>query len=259
MNQIINAYYQITFAEWNWVFIDGVWPIVLAYTLPLSNAARKLPRTRPTASILGLQTVSSVVGMIFFNLIFTFMALGMLSRQPWYECRKWVPTDLLNALVIGDNYESEVIFLVTGAQYLSTGIALNFGYEFRRSWLHNYHFVACITIFFLIHTWINFVPSKLSCFFRVNCENENAVRGVTGGGEVIPIQNAFNTTLMPEGFDFKIFAIIVFNTVIVSCYEYYVVNGIRRQGAGKKRGYENSTFNDNASQTPSVEVTDHIV
>lgn len=233
MNQIMNAYFQITFAEWNWVFIDGVWPILLAYTLPLSNAAKKLAKTRPTASILGLQTVSSVVGMIFFHFIFTVIALAMLFQEDWFQCRQWVPTDLLNALVIGDNYETQVIFLVTGAQYISTAIALNFGYEFRRSWFRNYSFVVLAVAFCIIHSFIIFVPSKLSCFFRVNCENENVGRGVTGGAALIPIQNVFNTTMMPDAFQWKIFAIIVANSMAVSLFEYFVVNGIRRRRASK--------------------------
>lgn len=62
LNQVVNAYFQITFGEWNWVWIDGILAIVLAYTLPLARSAPALAKTRPTASILGLQTVVSAVG-----------------------------------------------------------------------------------------------------------------------------------------------------------------------------------------------------
>ena len=133
-----------------------------------------------------------------------------------------------------DNYESEVIFLVTGAQYISSAIALNFGYEFRRAWIRNYVFAILVSGFSFIQLYIIFVPGKLSCFFRVNCENENVVGGVTGGGALTPIQNFFNTTIMPDDFQWSIFAIIIANSVAVSGYEYFVVNGIRRQSAAKK-------------------------
>ncbi|CAB9522557.1 Probable cation-transporting ATPase 13A4 [Seminavis robusta] len=238
MNQIMNAYFQITFAEWNWVWIDGVWPITLAYTLPLARAAKSLAKTRPTASILGLQTVMSVFFMITFHFIFTVIALAVLFQQDWFQCRQWVPTDLLNALVIGDNYETQVIFLVTGAQYISSAIALNFGYEFRAGWFRNYVFVLLVIACCFIHTYIIFVPSKLSCFWRVNCVNENVVGGVTGGFAVIPIQNSFNTTMMPDDFQWKIYVIIAANTVAVSAFEYFGINGIRRYFAAKRLAAE---------------------
>lgn len=38
--QTISAYLAITFTEWCWVFYDGIWSITLAFSLPLSKAAR---------------------------------------------------------------------------------------------------------------------------------------------------------------------------------------------------------------------------
>ena len=41
-NQMANAYYGITFAEWNWVFMDAIWMI----TSKCKNAAIFLPSYR---------------------------------------------------------------------------------------------------------------------------------------------------------------------------------------------------------------------
>lgn len=41
-NQMANAYYGITFAEWNWVFMDAIWMITSKY----KNAAIFLPSYR---------------------------------------------------------------------------------------------------------------------------------------------------------------------------------------------------------------------
>jgi magnesium-transporting ATPase (P-type) len=234
INQMMTAYFKATFAEWNWVFIDAVWVICMAYTLPLARSAKTLAKTRPTASILGLQTVSSAGGIIIIHFTFTVIALAMLFNQEWFQCRKWVPTDMLNALVLGDNYESQIIWLVTGYQYISSAIAFNFGYEFRQGWFRNYVFILFVLGFSIIHFYIIFVPGKLSCFFRVNCVNENVVAGVTGGGVLLPIQNSFNTTMIPFDFQWKTFVIIICNTIAVVGYEYFVVNGIRKRSAAKK-------------------------
>lgn len=66
----------------------------MAYTLPLSKAAKKLAKTRPASSLLGTQTVSSVVGVFLFHLIFTIVALFCLFNTSWFPCRKWTSNDV---------------------------------------------------------------------------------------------------------------------------------------------------------------------
>jgi magnesium-transporting ATPase (P-type) len=88
INQIVNAYFLITFADWCWVFMDGIWTITLAFSLPLARAAKTLSRTRPTASLLGWQTLSSFLGILALNFIFTVIALYYLWQQDWFQCRK---------------------------------------------------------------------------------------------------------------------------------------------------------------------------
>lgn len=235
LNQIINAYFQITFADWCWVFMDGFWTITLAFSLPLSRPSKTLPPTRPTASILGPQTLASTLGVLALNFIFTVIALATLWHQPFFQCRKWDSTDVSNVLVIGDNYESEVLFLVTGYQYISSAMTYNFGYEFRQAWIFNYLFVFFVAVYTFIQFYITMVPSKLSCFFRVNCENKDVVHGI---GDLLPIQNAFNTTVMPYDFRVKILVIMITNTIAIMAFEYFVVNGVRQYWAAKKRSQQ---------------------
>jgi hypothetical protein len=103
--QLINAYFQITFTEWCWVFMDGIWTVTLAMTLPLARAANTLAPSRPTASILGLQTMSSVLGVLSINFIFIVIGLSMLWHQDWFQCRMWDDNDVSNVLVIGKPLE----------------------------------------------------------------------------------------------------------------------------------------------------------
>jgi magnesium-transporting ATPase (P-type) len=170
--QVINAYLGISFAEWCWVFLDGLWSISMAYSLSLSKASKKLSNFCPTASLLSSRTLFSVCGILFINFSFIVIAFIALFNQEWFQCRKWNVKDVSNILIIGDNYEASVLFLVGGYQYISSAIALNFGYSHRQSWWSNYKFV------FLAALWTAFVfmmtiyPSRFSCIWRVNCSND---------------------------------------------------------------------------------------
>lgn len=100
-NQMANAYYGITFAEWNWVFMDAIWMITMAFTLPRAKANKKLSPARPTASLLGAHTMSSYLGILLINFLAMVVGLVALNQQSWYSCRKWVLDDISYILVLG--------------------------------------------------------------------------------------------------------------------------------------------------------------
>ena len=117
-------------------------------------------------------------------------------------------------------------------------MAFNFGYEFRQAWFRNYWFVLAVTGFTFLHFYATLQPGELSCFWRVNCDNDNVVNGVTTR-EKVPIQNPYNTTVMPEDFRFKILIIMIANAIATMGYEYFVVNGLRRRWARERRASSN--------------------
>ncbi len=224
----------------------------MAFALPLAKAAKSLASKRPTASLLGPHTMASVCGVLGLNFIFTCVALVALFHQDWFQCRKWGSTDVSNVVIIVDNYEAGTIFLVTGYQYISAAIIYNFGYDFRSAWIKNYVLVLLVLGYTIIHVYITLVPSKLSCFFRINCTNpvsrcsfyllipkprfffclqlgaysaQNVVHGITSS-ELMPILNPFNTTVMPLYFRWILIAIMVSNTTAVILYDYFLVNGM---------------------------------
>jgi magnesium-transporting ATPase (P-type) len=251
INQLINAYFAVTFSDWCWVFMDGVWVITLAFTLPLAQAAKSLSPSRPTNSLLGLQTLISVLGILLLNFMFTISALLYLWHQNWFQCRKvsqfvdrvhhilcrfdiltlctlqWINNDVAEFITIGDNYESEVVFLVTGFQYIASAVVYNSGFSFRRSGFRNYVFVALATTYMCMHFYITLVPGTLSCLWRVNCENDNVLPLLTTG-EATPIQNIFNTTLMPSSFRVGLLCIMVANLVAIFSWELVAVNKLRQ-------------------------------
>ena len=207
----------------SWVFMDGIWTLSMAFSLPLAQAATLLSKFRPTASILGPHTLSSACGILAINFLFLASSLFLLWQQEWFTCRRWDSTDVSDVRIIGDNYESSVIFCVVGYQYISSAAAFNFGYSFRSNWFRNYVFV----FFFLLWTAVQFsatlTASKLSCIWRLNCDNEHADRFVTIPYPV-PIHNIYNTTVMPVEFRGKLVALMVVNLILNCAWDYFVVN-----------------------------------
>lgn len=221
--QIINAYYGITFGQWNWVFMDGIWTVVLALSLAMSKPLNKLSKFRPSSSLLGHTVVLSIVGLVIVNAAFMIMSLGILNMQDWYQCRKFGGTDISEE-ILWDNYEAVTLFLVGGAQYISTAMALNFGFKHRMPWVFNWTFVVISCLFMTLQVIITFYPSRLSCMFRVNCENEYVVRQVTSP-DLVPITNDWHTTVLPFNYPTIIFALIAANTFALMAWEYLVIYG----------------------------------
>jgi predicted P-type ATPase len=183
--QTINAYFSITFSEFCWIFLDGIWPITLAFSLPQARAAKRLTPRRPTSSLLGQETVFSVCGILGWNFVYLTIALVALFNQDWFACRRWHSDDVSNVRTIGDNYETTVLFVVGGFQYIASAMALNFGYTFRQSWWKNYVFVGFSLLWCLFFLLMTLYPSNFSCIWRVNCSNDvSATKVKNAGGRI---------------------------------------------------------------------------
>jgi predicted P-type ATPase len=200
--QVINAYLSVTFTEWCWVFLDGIWSVSMAFSLPLAKSANRLTPRRPTDSLLGPETLMSVCGILSWNFLYLMIAMVTLFHQDWFQCRKWNSDDVSNVLTIGDNYESSVLFIVGGSQYISSAMVLNFGYTFRQGWWRNYVFVV------LSITWLVFIfvmtiyPSSFSCIWRVNCDNEVSVHSAESAMFFVHRgPNTFSTRMTRMRFD----------------------------------------------------------
>lgn len=154
---------------------------------------------------------------------------------------------LIQANIIGDNYESEVLFLVTGYQYISSAMAYNFGFEWRQGWWKNTLFVVAAAVFSFFHFYATLVPGTISCLWRVNCDNENVGKGIAVL-DSNPINNPFHTTVMPTSFRWTLFALMVSNAVAILGYE-YVLNLFRQRSttqdqAMTKEDYKALTSHD---------------
>jgi predicted P-type ATPase len=170
--RVIMAYFSVTLSEWCWIFLNGIFSISLAFSIPLSQASGQLTSRRPTDRLLGHETLFSVCGVLAWNFFYVVLALVILFQQEWFQCRKWTQTDVSSSREIGDNYEASVIFIVGGYQYIASAIVMNFGHTFRRPWYRNYIFVFLASTWSLLFFLLTVYPSTLSCIWRVNCNNE---------------------------------------------------------------------------------------
>ena len=85
-----------------------------------------------------------------------------------------------------------------------------------------------------IHFYVTLVPGYVSCLFRMNCDNEHVLPSVSHWDR-IPIANDWNTTLMPMDYRVTLIVFVILNTACVMAWDFFVVNGIRRHYAYKKR------------------------
>jgi len=237
INQVVCAWFATTPGDWNWIFMDGIWVIIMAFTLPLAKAAKKLAPSRPTSSLLGPHTMSSACGMLAINFFFVAIALYLLHQQDWFQCRKWDGgKGLANLSYICDNYETSVIFLVSGYQYINSAIPYNFGFAYRAHWIKNYIFVFFAVGFTILQFYITLAPGRVSCLFRVNCVNENVLPDPFG--DIISMQNNFHTTIMPMSFRWILIALMIANLVANIVWEYFIVNGNYRRWKNSNSSFE---------------------
>jgi magnesium-transporting ATPase (P-type) len=215
----------VSFSEWMWFFIDVVWMITFTLSIPLAKPASKLSKARPTSSLLSLQTMGGSVGVVVINIVFQTIAHRLLLHQDWYQCRNEKVQIATGAVLsASDNYEVSVLFLMLGFQLISVACSLNFGFDYREAWYRNFVFAALFIGFATIHIVITVHPGNMSCLWRVNCDNDHIVRGITST-EPSPIGNFFNSTIMPLEFRLSLLGIMLTNFAAVLVFEFFVVNG----------------------------------
>jgi len=226
-NQMVNAWYAITFAEFCWVMFDGVWIMSTSFSLATVQPAKTLSQKRPTASPLDVITMTSSIGMFAIHCTYLWIAMGLLQAEPWYWCRMWdiASAKIGNISAIGDNYESEVIWLITGAQMLHSAAAFNFGGKHRAFWIQNWRLAVFLMFYYIWHICVLMTASTASCIYRVNCDNWHALPSEYSWPDVLLISNTWGTTEMPYEFRLKLLAVIICNLVSACLWEYLVILG----------------------------------
>merc|ERR1711933_426630 len=167
-------YGSLSMGEFVWLTNNIVFGITMVSFMVGSKPTAKLSSYRPTATLLGIRTVVSILFPVLTAIIFMGIAYALLWNKPWYQFLN--PLHDINIpgeawMLKGDNYDSAIgaLFLFT---VLSTTAFVNtYGGAFRKNVIHNWGmFLAYMVVLAGLGVLTLGPPSQFTCLFRVNCD-----------------------------------------------------------------------------------------
>ncbi|KAI8917468.1 hypothetical protein BC831DRAFT_406937 [Entophlyctis helioformis] len=236
---LVQYYFVVNMSQALWILIDGS-TVPVSWALTMARPARHLSDTRPTARLLGPETILSVVGQIVINIIFQVTVVVVLFRQRFFRCAEFdgASADMRRWWELADNFEGQATGLIGTFQILHAAAAFNIGSKYRTGFFSNRVFLAVYATVFAIISFIMLAdPNPIGCMFHINCGTKEALQGI--GYNV-----AFNTpvdyyapaghNVMSRDFRWILWLIAVLNLVAVTAWEGIVVLGAGRAWAKAK-------------------------
>ncbi|KAI7872597.1 hypothetical protein BDF14DRAFT_1740042 [Spinellus fusiger] len=231
MLKIFTFYFSITMSQYVWIAIDVLITVLLTWAVSQSKAATRLENHRPTARLLGYQTLASCIGLVAINWLFLISAFVMLFKQSWFRCNEFDSSavDISKWWLLADNYEAEVLAIVCLYQFINNAAVFNFGYKFRQSWWRNYTLVFLWLVYLLfVSYWLIADPNPFGCLFRFNCGTKSVLEEIGYAAPSVYIE-AYNTPLghnvLPWDFRWKLWGLCLGNIAAGLFYERLVVVG----------------------------------
>jgi hypothetical protein len=191
---------------------DGYVTLVgLSYVITLSRPLPELGNQRPTSSLIGPTTLTSIVGQELINIVFLFNGVHMLIREDWYCPFTPDNVDLAKWWLLSDNHMATVLFFTVITQQHVAAWVFSFGSRFRAAIWRNYLLVAVFVVLVVLDIYLILGgPSDLTDLFRI-ASSTNVV--------VLPY------IPMPLSFRLKYFALLLGNVAAVILFEYAFVLG----------------------------------
>ncbi|ETW31939.1 hypothetical protein PFFCH_00591 [Plasmodium falciparum FCH/4] len=162
-------------SEYGYLFFDNVILLLLAKSMTLSKPACKLKTQTPTSSIIGAQTILSLLCTLLVNffflysIIFYFLPINNLPSS--YQANSSAPKS--SWWLMSDNYESFLACIWFCFQIVNSALILTFGGKYRKPIFTNHTFMA---YYVLINSFLFYLivggPNRLTCLFRMNCNDE---------------------------------------------------------------------------------------
>ncbi|KAJ3414429.1 hypothetical protein HDV05_006610 [Chytridiales sp. JEL 0842] len=174
---LVQYYFAVNLSQPMWILIDGM-TVPLSWALTMAKPAARLARTRPTARLLGHETIISVTGQILINILFLIFGVVMLFNEPWFVCREFDGrlADMRRWWELADNYEAEVTGLIGTFQIMHAAAVFSIGSTYRFGFWRNWQF---LTVYALVISLLSSIlladPNFLGCLFRVNCGTAKAI------------------------------------------------------------------------------------
>jgi cation-transporting ATPase 13A3/4/5 len=229
--KLFTFYFSITPSQGIWILVDAFITVGLSYAIAQSHAAPKLTKYRPTARILGPETLASVLGLICINVLFLCMGFYWLFQQSFFVCKEFdsAAVDLSKWMLLGDNFESEVLGFICLYQFVNSAFIYNFGYTHRRAWYRNWMLLILWAAFMVLVSYLLLAdPNGLGCLMRLNCGDKDYL--AQNGWSVPSVDYSdFNTpwsnNVLPRSFRIELFFFCIGNMACGILWELLVIIG----------------------------------
>ncbi|XP_021171298.2 probable cation-transporting ATPase 13A3 isoform X2 [Fundulus heteroclitus] len=171
--------------DFQFLFIDLVIILIIAFTMSLNPAWRELVSQRPPSSLISGPLLCSVLTQILTCLAFQVLAFYLVQQQSWYET--WTPqSDACNISRSSfsmspngttshnhkniRNYENTSLFYVSSFQYLAVAIVFSKGKPFRQPSYKNWPFMlSCFGLYSFLLFIMLYPVSAIDNFLEIVC------------------------------------------------------------------------------------------
>ncbi|KAH6626366.1 hypothetical protein B0J18DRAFT_424656 [Chaetomium sp. MPI-SDFR-AT-0129] len=127
--------------DFQFLFIDLALILPIAVFMSWAGPFPELCRKKPTADLVSRKVLTPLLGQILICIGIQAAAFLAVRRQPWF-----IPPVINHDESNIENSENTALFLTSCFEYILAGVVLNAGRPFRRSAIHNWPFVATITV-----------------------------------------------------------------------------------------------------------------
>ncbi|KAF7724794.1 hypothetical protein EC973_000751 [Apophysomyces ossiformis] len=225
-------YYTMSFSQWNFILIDAFITMFCAFAVTQAGSAHKLSHHRPTARILGLEVLLSVLGQLFINAWFLIGAyIWLYTRDDFFRCHEWDARaiDASKWWLLGDSFEADILTFITLYQFVNAALIFNYGYIFRARWYRNYLVIFLWSLFVaIVSYWELADPNAFGCLMRVNCGNPDTLVELGYPRPtfyIAPYNNLIGHNVLPRPFRYKLWAYSIGNMLVTNAWELVVILG----------------------------------
>ncbi|KAI9322428.1 hypothetical protein BX666DRAFT_2147537 [Dichotomocladium elegans] len=230
--KIFSFYFSMSMPQNVWIAVDLFITVLLTWAVSQSKPAKTLEDQRPTARLLGPQTLASCIGLVAINWIFMIGAFAMLFQQSWFRCNEFDSTtvDVSKWTLLSKYYEPEVASIVCLTQFVNNAAVFNFGYKFRQSWWRNVPLVLLWAGYLtIISYWTLADPNPFGCLFQINCGTRSVLAqlgyNLPSHSRLVPYDTPLGHNVMPVDFRWKLWSLCVGNVLAALVYEKFIVLG----------------------------------
>ncbi|CAI5741640.1 unnamed protein product [Hyaloperonospora brassicae] len=204
-------YHAISLSQWCWILVEGFMLVGCSYVITLSKPLEELKAARPTSSLIGPTTLTSLLGQQAINTIYLSCAIHMLSSQVWYCPFSPENVNVAQWWLMSDNHLATVLFFsVIFQQHISAWV-FSFGSVYRQPIWRNYTLLVFFGVLGALDLYMLLgEPSIVMDRFRIS-SSTNVV-----GLPDIP---------MPLSFRAKFLGLLLGNVGTSILFEYVVVLG----------------------------------